>query len=43
MRAGGHVNHDEQFVEAIAQRLAVTCPEVLELCGVAALFTPSEK
>lgn len=35
---GGTDNHDEAEVDAIAKKLAAACPEVLELCGVAAKF-----
>lgn len=31
---GGKTQHDEEHVEAIAERLAAACPEVLELCGI---------
>jgi hypothetical protein len=36
--AGGHQEHDEEEVEALAQRLASACPEVLALCGIESDF-----
>lgn len=37
-RIGGATEQDEAEVEAIAKRLAVACPEILTLCGVADKF-----
>ena len=37
-KIGGKTDPAETEVEAIAKRLAVACPEILELCGVAAKF-----
>jgi len=37
-KVGGAPAHDEAEVDAIAQRLAAACPEILELCGVADKF-----
>ena len=37
-KVGGHPVHDEGEVDAIAKKLALACPEILELCGVADKF-----
>lgn len=39
--AGG-TDHDEDAIEAMAQKLAQACPEVLKICGVAAHFANAE-
>ena len=39
MSAGGHEDHDEVKIDALADRLAAACPEVLELCGVDKKFS----
>lgn len=40
---GGKTDPAETEVEAIARRLAVACPEILELCGVADKFGRDER
>lgn len=37
-RAGGDLNHDEDQVDAAAEKLAAACPEVLAWCGVEEKF-----
>ena len=37
-KVGGHAEHDEDEVDALAKKLAAVCPEILELCGVADRF-----
>lgn len=37
-KVGGHAEHNEDEIDALAQKLATACPEVLELCGVADRF-----
>ena len=42
-KIGGNDNHDEVEVDALAKKLAVACPEILELCGVADKFGRDER
>lgn len=34
LRIGGKTEHDEDYVDSVAKRLAAACPELLALCGI---------
>lgn len=38
--AGIPFPHDEERIEAVAQKLAQACPEILRVCGLASVVIP---